>query len=65
MSELTKARLEFQRSLARAIIEVAGRHPSLRGPWIFDEGELQMQAANARRFLRAGRRAISLEEKKE
>jgi hypothetical protein len=52
--KLTKAQRDFQRSLARTIIEVAERAPLLRGPWIFDEDELQLQANEARRLL--GRR---------
>jgi len=38
--------------IAWAAINVAERHPDLRGPWRFDEAELQKMAAGARHYLR-------------
>lgn len=37
--------------LARAAINIAERHPDLRGPLRFDEAELQDIADKARRYL--------------
>lgn len=55
MSEVTIP--ERQRGLmivlAEAAINVAERHPDLRGPWRFDEADLQKMAAGARRYLRS------------
>lgn len=39
------------RSLAIAVINVAARHPTMRGPWVFDEERLQQDALNAHRWL--------------
>lgn len=50
-SALTNARVDFQVSLAHTIVAVAERSPNLRGPWIFDERELQAKAEQARQFL--------------
>jgi hypothetical protein len=41
----------FLERLAHTIITVASRPPTLRGPWIFDEAELQANADRARKFL--------------
>ncbi len=49
--KLTPEQLQFHRELARITITVAERHPDLRGPWVFDEAELQKQADVARAFL--------------
>lgn len=51
MDDRTKQRQELKDSLARAVIEVAQRHPALRGPYIFDEDELQELARISRRYL--------------
>lgn len=52
MAKLTKAQAAFQRTLAATIIDVAERSPMRRGPWIFDEGELQALADRARLTLK-------------
>jgi len=51
MKKLTKAQDGLQAIIARAAISVAERHPTRRGPWIFDEQELQKTANMARAFL--------------
>ena len=51
MSERTPEQERFLRQLAQAVISVAERHPKLRGPFIFDEVELQASARRMRAFL--------------
>lgn len=44
---------EIEEIIARAIIEVAERPPGLRGPYVFDERDLQTHAKKARAMLEA------------
>ena len=55
--KLTPEQRAFMVSLAEITINVAKRHPALRGPWIFDEEQLQAQAKRARKLLRRLREA--------
>ncbi len=50
-----KAQDDFLDTVARATINVAERPPSRRGPWIFDEDDLQRRAELAR--LRLARKS--------
>ena len=49
--EIAAQREAFRVDLARTIIATAERHPALRGPWVFDEDELQEMASIARAAL--------------
>lgn len=53
MSETTATRQKFLENLAHITIAVAARPPGLRGPYKFDEEELQANAERARKFLAA------------
>ncbi len=48
---MTDEQERFMRELAKVTIAVAERPSRLRGPWLFDEDELQKRAAQARQFL--------------
>lgn len=38
----------LRKDIEDAILEVADRHPNLRGPWVFNDVELQEMAARIR-----------------
>lgn len=43
--------LERCRRICKSVVKVASLHPSLRGPFVFDNEELQQEALNAQRWL--------------
>ncbi len=43
---------ERMKHICQAIVNVASRHPTLRGPFILDEDDLQAQAVAAKKWLK-------------